>query len=370
MAKDRLHFRSLPQGIYKQGKKYRVRTTYKGKSLTGTFDKLNGAGGAVEGKALLLEKAKRESQLKEGGADFTLKNCLEVYRDKILPLKNANYIKANQSKVNIIISKEEITSIKVSELTSTHIDDYVNLRRKDKGKGRKFVSRRTIKEELQIIRRALEYCVSKKMCVFNYAGNPVNVDIALIEIQDDKRVKLPFVRNEDGESIEKEWLEACKEYSDGSFAYFVELAIYTACRRGELVELQWQDIDIENRLMNVKNKDPKGRIIRRDVPLSKTALNVLERMGIKKRGRVFETYTSASSITRAASNIRKKKKYNGKFDGISPHTFRHEATTRELNKGLQPHQVQLLTGHKTTQMLDNYFHQLQEQKKNSVDLFD
>ena len=208
------------------------------------------------------------------------------------------------------------------------------------------------------------------MCSFGHTGNPVNVDIALIEIPDDKKIRLPFVRNEEGKSLEKEWIEACRDYSDGTYADFVELAIYSACRRGELVDLTWQDIDIENRLMNVKNKDPQSKVLRRDVPISKTALAVLERIGIKKRGRVFTKYTRASSLTRAAANIRMKKKYNGKFDGISPHTFRHEAVTRELGKNLKPHTVQLLTGHKTTQMLDNYFHELQQAKKDSVDLFD
>jgi len=38
------------------------------------------------------------------------------------------------------------------------------------------------------------------------------------------------------------------------------------------------------------------------------------------------------------------------------HDLRHEATSRLFEKGLNPMQVAVITGHKTLQMLKRYFH--------------
>ena len=370
MARERTVSQRLPEGIYKRGNKYRVRTTYKGKSLSGTYATL---AEARDGKQELINRAKANEQLSSNNRDTTIKDCLMLWRNSVIPVK-CTYVKTEQNRVDNIIDKfERFVAYKVVELTASIIvSEFVDIRRKQKGRGNRYISRTTIKEELNIIRRALDYAHGKDIAAFKHHNNPVTVDSLIADIPVTKKKRRILTDLRTGKSIEQDFIKACSEYGDGSLAYFVELAIYTACRRGELVGLRWEHIDFDKRLMTVKNKNTKkieGNETRL-VPLGAKAIDTFNRMGIKKRGKVFTRYTHPDSITGAIRNIRRKKQYKGKFDGICPHSFRHEAVTRELNKGLTASQVQMLSGHSTTQMLDNYSRQIEEMKKSVVDLID
>ena len=370
MARERTVSKRLPEGIYKRGKKYRVRTTYNGKSISGTYASL---AEAKQGKQDLITKAKDNEHLTTHNQNATIKDCLLLWRDKVIPVK-CTYVKTEQNRVDNIINKfDKFVNNKVAELTSNMVaTEFIDIRRKHKGRGNKYISRSTIKEELNIIRRVLDYAHGKGIAVFKNHINPIVVRSLIADIPNTKRKRRILTDLRTGESIEKEFLKACSSYGDGSLAYFVELAIYTACRRGELLSLCWEDIDFDKRLMTVKNKNTKKREEdeTRLVPLGAKAMDVFNRIGIKKRSRVFTTYSHPDSITGAIRNLRKKKQYKGMFNGISPHSFRHEAVTRELNKGLTSSQVQMLSGHTTTQMLDNYSRQIEEMKKSVVDLID
>jgi integrase len=120
--------------------------------------------------------------------------------------------------------------------------------------------------------------------------------------------------------------------------------------------------------MKVRNKDRKrdGNTLR-DVPLGKRALDVLERIGIQDEGPVFPVYSKPDSVTRALARVRKDHPDIPEFEFITPHVLRHTAVTRAQQKGLSPAQVQAMSGHKTTQMLDNYTHL---QAQDVVDLID
>jgi len=145
MARQRTVSRSLPEGIYKRGSKYRVRTTYKGKSLSGTYRSL---AEAKQGKQDLINNAKLNEHLTIHNQDTTIKDCLMLWRDTVIPVK-CTYIETEQNRVDNIINKfNEFVEIKVVDLTPNMVvTSYIDVRRKQKGRGNKYISRTTIKEE-------------------------------------------------------------------------------------------------------------------------------------------------------------------------------------------------------------------------------
>lgn len=154
----------------------------------------------------------------------------------------------------------------------------------------------------------------------------------------------------------------------------VWLAIETAMRRGEIVSLQWQHVDLKRcvaHLPATKNGDA------RDVPLSPRAVAVLqglwdahtltssktlERDETANTDRVFTIRADAVTRTFERAVVRARTQYietckdaggrsNAKFlVDIRFHDLRHEATSR-LASVFPMHELTKITGHKDPRML-------------------
>ncbi|MGF6815879.1 integrase [Paraburkholderia atlantica] len=163
----------------------------------------------------------------------------------------------------------------------------------------------------------------------------------------------------------------------------VWLAVETAMRRGEIVSLRWEHVDLKRRVAHLpatKNGDA------RDVPLSPRATAVLQTLldnrgentavpkvaptddgiGDDKR-RVFEIRNDAvtRAFERAVARARKSyleecreasRRPDGKFlTDLRFHDLRHEATSR-LASIFPLHELTKITGHKDPRMLMRYYH--------------
>ncbi|CAJ8379821.1 phage integrase family protein [Burkholderia pseudomallei] len=161
------------------------------------------------------------------------------------------------------------------------------------------------------------------------------------------------------------------------------LAVETAMRRGEIVSLRWEHVDLKRRVAHLpatKNGDA------RDVPLSPRAISVLQALkdncaetedapkvaptsdniGDEKR-KVFEIRSDAvtRAFERAVARARKSyleecreagRRPDGKFlTDLRFHDLRHEATSR-LASIFPMHELTKITGHKDPRMLMRYYH--------------
>lgn len=143
------------------------------------------------------------------------------------------------------------------------------------------------------------------------------------------------------------------------------LAVETAMRRGEIVSLRWEHVDLKRRvarLPSTKNGDA------RDVPLSTRAIGVLEKLQAgRKSGRVFVIRSDAvtRAFERAVKRARARYEKECAEENERPderflvdlrfHDLRHEATSR-LAEIFAMHELTKITGHKDPRMLIRYYH--------------
>lgn len=149
----------------------------------------------------------------------------------------------------------------------------------------------------------------------------------------------------------------------------VRLAIATAMRLGELIELDWRYIDLDRRTAHLPMTKNGSH---RDVPLSSAAIALLNRAAALQpvappRGKVFGTTASALSQSFARAVERGRRNYlaackqakqiprPGFLEDLHFHDLRHEATSR-LAERLEMHELMRTTGHKDTRMLARYYH--------------
>ena len=127
-----------------------------------------------------------------------------------------------------------------------------------------------------------------------------------------------------------------------------EFAIETAMRRGEILSLEWRDINIKNCttiLKDTKNGETRA------VPLSTTAIRV-----IKNQPRGIGTSKVFSITPRQLRKEWDAARIAAGIPNIRLHDLRHEAASRLFEKGLNVMEAASVTGHKTLAMLKRYTH--------------
>lgn len=126
----------------------------------------------------------------------------------------------------------------------------------------------------------------------------------------------------------------------------VLLALETAMRRGEILALRWEYVDLKRRVLHLpETKNGSSR----DVPLSSRAVAVLAELPRNLSGRVFST--SETAITEGFQRAAKR----AGIPDIRFHDLRHEATSRLAEK-LQMHELGKVNGNKSLRMLMRYYH--------------
>lgn len=194
--------------------------------------------------------------------------------------------------------------------------------------------------------------------VFNHArrewGMPIENPVAGVRKPQAGKPRERRLKAVEEEAI----LRAADEHSNPEFRVIVRLALYTAMRQGEILGMLWENVHVGRRVIylpDTKNGESRG------VPLSSRAIEAIQMLEAKSYGRVF-SYTRDGFRTVWQRMIRKLG-----IDDLTFHDFRHEATSRLVERGLDVLEVASITGHKTLQMLKRYTHLRAEELARKLD---
>ena len=197
----------------------------------------------------------------------------------------------------------------------------------------------TVKTEIDLLSKILDVA-QKEFGIALPAGNPVY------------GVRKPAGgKGRDRRVSDAEWTSLMKECEASGNAWLlpaVKLAVATAMRQGEILNLAWKDVDIAQKmalLRETKNGEARA------VPLSSDAVAVLKSLPVNIKGLVFPMprRTLYSAFTRACERAG--------IAGLTFHDLRHEALSRLAERGdFSVLELAAVSGHKTLQMLKRYTH--------------
>lgn len=176
--------------------------------------------------------------------------------------------------------------------------------------------------------------------------------------------------------------------SDQVLNSFLTLQLCTGLRFGECAALQWQDIDLKNKVLHVRHTvhvvdsadvltTPKTRCSLRDVPLMPKAIEVLRREKQRALGQkvialdrfIFDggngRAVSLQTLNRYMKRICKQIRQDGnEFPDLTSHDLRHTFATRAIENGMPPQTLKAILGHSSLAMtMDLYSHVLGDQKQ-------
>jgi integrase len=259
----------------------------------------------------------------------TLGELLARYANEVTPTKRGAV--SEKARINSIV-RCPIAHRTLAKLTSSDVATYRDERLKT-------VAPATIVRELNTISHAIE--IATREWGLWVPRNPVKLV---------RRPPVPRGRTRRLKEGEEDCLlAACDRGRTPLLKPLIVMAIETGMRRGELLELRWEHVDLKLGVAHLpltKNGDS------RDVPLSRRAVQTLQglRASSVNQDRVFPM--TGNAVRLAFEHLRVRA---GMMD-FHFHDLRHEAISRLFEKGLNIAEVSAISGHREMKMLQRYVH--------------
>jgi integrase len=148
------------------------------------------------------------------------------------------------------------------------------------------------------------------------------------------------------------------------------LALNTGMRRGEIFNLNWNDIDFYKRILTIKGETSKGGKTRH-IPLSKEAQDTLIKWqdSTKQEGLVFkspQTGHKIDNISTAWQNLLKR----ANIKNFRFHDLRHHFASKLVMNGVDLNTVRELLGHSDLTTTLRYAHLAPEHKAKAIAVLD
>lgn len=266
---------------------------------------------------------------------LTLKAALAQYNDRISSQKKGNIQECYRANT---IGRHPLASKFLHTITTVDIAEYRDDRLKTPfGKDGKTIAPATVRLELALLSDLFTIAeIEWGAC----STNPV---------QKVRKPRVPPGRQRRLERYEeKRILRYCAESKNTLVAAIISFAIETAMRRGEILGLRWENININARVAQLP-ETKNGTI--RDVPLSLAAMRILSGLGPMRSGLVFDC--NVNRFKSAWRLIMQKTR----ITDLRFHDLRHEAVSRLFELGtLDMMEISAISGHKSLQMLKRYTH--------------
>ncbi len=137
----------------------------------------------------------------------------------------------------------------------------------------------------------------------------------------------------------------------------IRFAVETGLRRGELVNLRWEDIMFDTSRMLVRNRDgfktKSGSD--RSVPLSTTAVRILDGLP-RTHELVFVTSSGRPIYPNYLARLFRKYASDLGLQDTSIHALRHTACSRLANRGVPVEVIRRFAGHSSIMVTMKYMH--------------
>ena len=198
------------------------------------------------------------------------------------------------------------------------------------------ISPASLKRQLNPIRHIFQIAI-------NEWGIPLKenpLDKVTLKAKDNRRER----RLKDGEY--QKLLQAARTRQNPFIEKIIIFAIETGMRRGEILNLRWDQVDLKKRSVTIlESKNGYSRTI----PITQLATITLQALP-KDDARVFPTTANALRLS-----WDRMLKGTG-IDDLHFHDLRHEAISRFFEMGLTVPEVASISGHRDTRMLLRYAH--------------
>jgi len=129
----------------------------------------------------------------------------------------------------------------------------------------------------------------------------------------------------------------------------ISFLIYTGCRKGEVLNLKWENVDLKNDVVAIKGTKTKHD---RYMPISGSLKELLK--GIEKKAGCLYVFNNAGKKIVDFKHSFKTACRNAGLKDLRIHDLRHVFASKMVMNGTSLYITGKLLGHRTTQMTKRY----------------
>lgn len=152
-------------------------------------------------------------------------------------------------------------------------------------------------------------------------------------------------------TLTPEEYEAILAHCSPRLSAVVQLAYWTCMRKGEILGLRWEQVDLQNKVVNLEAADTKTKE-KREVPLTDALIDLLKRTP-KTLGSPYVFTHKGRRILDVKTAFLKACRMAG-VNGFRFHDLRHCAVTNLRKAGVNDSVIMSISGHKTYAMFKRY----------------
>jgi len=229
----------------------------------------------------------------------------------------------------------------VVDITTGDIEAYRHHRRTQKR------SAVTINHDLKLLRKMFAWGIRERLLTatpFKVAGESV----IRLDPESPREERLT------SEEAERKLFAAASPHLRGVITAMLE----TCCRPGEILSLQWQDVDLETRELTIRAEKAKTRRARR-LPISSRLLAILEMRRLDPSGKPYQpdAYVFGNQLGKRVTSIRtawENAREAAGLKGFQLRDLRHEAASRFEEAGVLTTDVSKFLGHRNLTTTTRY----------------
>ena len=305
----------------------------------------------INNKVDKKEKVDEKKEVESKPEHITIKKFRKEYVDYVTPIKSLHYIK----------------SIELSFRQFLYFTGDLDIKRIDPRLIDKFIMSTFCRTQrgAQLYFRTLKAAFSKAVTWGYIEDNPF------------KKIKFPQIPKNYPIFITEEEFSILISHTPKNYLKdLFTTAFNTGMRLGELVNMRWSWIDLNEKIITIKNgegfhsKGKKERII----PISSTVFQIIERRQGKVKSEDPNGYLFCKSsgwrynedyISKQFKRVVRSAKLN---DKIHFHTLRHSFASRLVQKGVSLYVVKELLGHEDLSTTQIYSHLQSQNLRDAVNL--
>ena len=247
-----------------------------------------------------------------------------------------------------VFESKNITDITLGDIKAYQLQRKLEIMNLEKNIGKKDsqISYRSVNYELTILHHFFNFCIEK-----GYLGNNPAAGIKKLN-------ELSRLKTLSDSDIEKLIAGATNKLTRDLITFL----IYTGCRKGEALNLKWDDVDLQNDVIAIKGTKTKYD---RYIPISKPLKELLSRIE-KVQDILYVFNRNGAKLSDFKRSFHTACKNAGLKD-MHIHDLRHVFASKMVMNRTSLFITGELLGHRTTQMTKRYSHLVPSTLRKAVD---
>lgn len=191
-------------------------------------------------------------------------------------------------------------------------------------------------------------------------------DKPLIKKDEEPRKKIVILSEENAEALYR----GAMGDQDPATWLFVAIGLNTAMRHGEILRIEWDHIDYDNRRIEI----PRAKAGERIQPITQSLADALRKEWRNRPAGEVYLFPATREDTKTPYRRDMDRQFQravvrAKLDPkkVTPHVMRHTGITRLVMAGIDLPTIQRISGHKTLAMVMRYVHLTDEHVDRSIE---